>query len=350
MNARMKPKPSEPLRGRVPALSGSDADRLRRLASGRRRFALTHAPNGAYVEIGGARAEPLPWVVLGAGDAHLAAALSDDRDDASGEMHWSDFEGDSRLVAWSLAHERALAWLGDVVGTRLLPLAFSDDAPADAGVSIGVNLGDEAGIACSGAVRLPVEALDRLLADERAQVVAAPAEPRSSSRIPAPVAVWLDGPAFTAAELAGLRMGDVIVAGPRSSAIENVRIDDGARAWRARWGERNLQVIGANAVTDRLQRRESMNAASNADTPGSAPAHGIAEIPVRVEFVVGEIAVPLGELERIEPGYVFELGRAIDGASVDIHANGLRIGRGQIVAIGDTLGVRITECGADGLQ
>jgi type III secretion protein Q len=80
-----------------------------------------------------------------------------------------------------------------------------------------------------------------------------------------------------------------------------------------------------------------------------APA-GVGSIPVRIEFAIGEITLPFGELERIEPGYVFELGRAIDGASVDIRANGRRIGRGQIVAIGDTLGVRITDCGADGLQ
>lgn len=79
-------------------------------------------------------------------------------------------------------------------------------------------------------------------------------------------------------------------------------------------------------------------------------ASDVGRIPVRIEFAIGELTLSFGELERIEPGYVFELGRAIDGASVDIRANGQRIGRGRIVAIGDTLGVRVTDCGADGLQ
>ena len=87
----------------------------------------------------------------------------------------------------------------------------------------------------------------------------------------------------------------------------------------------------------------------NEEVAQAAPA-GVGSIPVRIEFAIGELTLPFGELERIEPGYVFELGRAIDGTSVDVRANGQRIGRGQIVAIGDTLGVRITDCGADGLQ
>src|SRR4051812_39452128 len=101
VNARIKPKPesSTKLGGGLPALAAEDAGRLRRLASRRRRFALAHAP-GAWVEILGPHADAAPWVLAGAGDAKLGVALTDDRDgDAAADFHWSDFEGDSRLVA-----------------------------------------------------------------------------------------------------------------------------------------------------------------------------------------------------------------------------------------------------------
>jgi type III secretion protein Q len=349
VNARMKPQPeaSAPLGGRLPMLAVEDAGRLRRLASQRRRFALPHGA-GAWVEIMGPHADPAPWVLTDAGDARLGVALTDDRDgDAAADFHWSDFDGDSRLVAWALAHERALAWLGDVLGTRLLPIEIVDGEPIDSALTIGVRLGDDGGIACEGALRVSAEWLDRLLADERGQDIAiGPAGGRAAAGIAAPLTVSLEGPSLRLAELKSLRAGDVIVVGTRG-ALENVRIDDGARTWRARLDESQLHVIEAGAVPHRSEWRKPMNAVNeeSGDT-----ARGVADIPVRVEFAIGEVTLPFGELEHVEPGYVFELGRAIEGASVDIRANGTRIGRGQIVAIGDTLGVRITDCGADGLQ
>ncbi|TIT71486.1 MAG: YscQ/HrcQ family type III secretion apparatus protein, partial [Mesorhizobium sp.] len=48
----------------------------------------------------------------------------------------------------------------------------------------------------------------------------------------------------------------------------------------------------------------------------------------------------LGELRSAGEGHIFELGWPIDGP-VDIVANGQRIGRGDIVRIGEELGIRL---------
>jgi type III secretion protein Q len=350
MNARIKPNvpAASPLRERLPSMSADDAARLRRLGSRRRRFALAQIDRNAWVEISGPHRDAAPWVVLGAGDARLATALGEDLGGDASDLHWSDYEGDSRLVAWSLAHERALAWLGEVLGSRLLPIEIVDAEPVDGGVTIGVRLGDDDGIACAGSLRISADALDRLLADERGTDAIGDAAARSAAHVATPLAVTLAGPELSIDELRELRPGDVVVAGSRRRALEDIRVDDGARAWRARWDNETLHMIEAGAATRGPQRRGSMNA-THEEVAEAAPA-GVGSIPVRIEFAIGEITLPFGELERIEPGYVFEVGRAIDGASVDIRANGRRIGRGQIVAIGDTLGVRITDCGADGLQ
>src|SRR3982750_3222534 len=207
VNARIKPKPesSATLSGRLPGLAAEDADRLRRLASRRRRFALAHAP-GAWVEIMGPHADAAPWVLAGAGDAKLGVALTDDRDGDAADFHWSDFEGDSRLVAWALAHERALAWLGDILGTRLLPIEIIDGEPLDSALTVGVRLGDDDGIACEAALRGSAEWLDRLFADERGQDIASgPAAARTAVGISARLAIALEGPPFRLAELKSLR-------------------------------------------------------------------------------------------------------------------------------------------------
>lgn len=64
------------------------------------------------------------------------------------------------------------------------------------------------------------------------------------------------------------------------------------------------------------------------------------DIEISLVFECGRWPITLGALRSISKGYVFELGRPVDGL-VDIVANGVRIGSGDIVRIGDELGVRL---------
>jgi flagellar motor switch protein FliN/FliY len=50
----------------------------------------------------------------------------------------------------------------------------------------------------------------------------------------------------------------------------------------------------------------------------------------------------LGELMRLGPGAVLDLDRRVD-APVDLLVNGRLIARGEIVAVDERFGVRITE-------
>ncbi|AGS25371.1 type III secretion system cytoplasmic ring protein SctQ [Rhizobium etli] len=63
-------------------------------------------------------------------------------------------------------------------------------------------------------------------------------------------------------------------------------------------------------------------------------------VEITLIFECGRWSMPLGELRNAGEGHVFELGRPIDGP-IDIVANGRRIGRGDIVRIGDELGIRL---------
>jgi type III secretion protein Q len=64
------------------------------------------------------------------------------------------------------------------------------------------------------------------------------------------------------------------------------------------------------------------------------------DVQVRVVFELGRIEVPIGEIETLTEGYVFETGRRTDEA-VDIVIGGKIVGKGDLVLVGETLAVRV---------
>ncbi len=68
----------------------------------------------------------------------------------------------------------------------------------------------------------------------------------------------------------------------------------------------------------------------------------LGEVMLSVTVELGRIRLPLRELLRMQEGSVIELDR-IAGAPVDVLANGTPIARGDVVVVGDELGVRISE-------
>ena len=66
------------------------------------------------------------------------------------------------------------------------------------------------------------------------------------------------------------------------------------------------------------------------------------DLPVRLVFEFGRAELSLGELQGLAPGALVPLARPLD-EPIDIMANGRRLGRGALVRIGDSLGVRIVS-------
>ena len=76
------------------------------------------------------------------------------------------------------------------------------------------------------------------------------------------------------------------------------------------------------------------------------PAERLDELPVTLVFELGRSELPLAAVQGLAPGAVIPLGRD-PGEAVDIVANGRRIGRGEIVRIGDELGIRVVRLFGD---
>lgn len=67
--------------------------------------------------------------------------------------------------------------------------------------------------------------------------------------------------------------------------------------------------------------------------------HGIA---VKVSVVLGTTELPVRQLLRLGRGAVLELNRKV-GEDIDIFVNDRLVARGEVVSLGDRLGVTLTE-------
>ena len=68
---------------------------------------------------------------------------------------------------------------------------------------------------------------------------------------------------------------------------------------------------------------------------------GFGEIPVSLRFELAQWNAPLAEMANLAPGAVIDLGQRVDEHVVSVWVEQRCIGRGQLVAIGERLGVRL---------
>ena len=96
---------------------------------------------------------------------------------------------------------------------------------------------------------------------------------------------------------------------------------------------------------DEVQPAEEAGELDEADniTPNPQPiAELVDDVQLALTFEVGSASIKLGQLQSLLPGYTFELSTPLDSPVV-IKAFGQVIGRGQLVKIGDRLGVCLAE-------
>lgn len=65
-------------------------------------------------------------------------------------------------------------------------------------------------------------------------------------------------------------------------------------------------------------------------------------VPVALTFELGRTMLPLGDIRQLAPGAIVSL-PGHERETVDMIANGKRIGQGEIVRIGESVGVRVVR-------
>src|SRR5690606_9879831 len=290
-----------------------------------------------------------------------AAALADG-------LHWSDFSGRSRILAWSLADEQPLMRLSEALGVALTPLlegSGGDGGGAgDGDLWLDFLIDDEPpdedpdaarrAPAVHGSLRLPAAWAEGLLVR---------AEPPFEDDAPPPLGRWRDLPAtvslqfqippLSADDWDALAPGAVFVVG-RSGRRPAVQARACGRAWPLALVTGGWRVEGTSQIIPGIQENPmSENQASAGEgedqdksvegAPAAAPDPDAAsrKLPVEVAFEIGRMQLPLGKLAELQPGYVFPVPAQLEGANVTIRANGEAVGQGELVSVGDTLGVRL---------
>ena len=277
------------------------------------------------------------------------------------EPRFAELPMDLRFVLLADAtHE----WVDALVRASRLPFEWSPGAPTDApsgagafacAASFSLHRPDEDAPLMKGHLHLrDDEALD-LLAPALDRDAPAPGEMLASLRFP--LRFELGRTQLRLHELRTIVAGDIVSvedwqsAGAAIVAVATVGDDANAR-WTA-LAEGTRITIQQPREVPMNQDRATMPAhelAGGVSTATSGPVvDRLDALEVTLRFEVGELEATLGELRNIRSGHVFELSQPLNQSVVRILAHGNMLGRGHLVAVGEKLGVRVTEFAPNGL-
>lgn len=168
--------------------------------------------------------------------------------------------------------------------------------------------------------------------------------------------VLLSPRAATREQLRGLRVGGAVLLG---SAVAPeiaccVVLPAGAGHCSARLGGHELVLTQRLQVGDPTSPRSHRMPSNTPDvtlleTSATNVEAALEHLPVALEFEIGKLSIPFGELAtRLVAGHVFDLASALGPESVSLRANGAELARGELLQVGEALAVRITRVLAHG--
>lgn len=245
----------------------------------------------------------------------------------------------SRSLVLELALEPLLAKLEALAGRSLRLVSVDEAAATGPYLELDIAYGQLRGrgrLVLFSQLDGPVPPLFQALGALLGQL------PRQKRELPA------DFPLIAAGEIGSLRIPAKLLRGARPGDVllpEDAPLARGqivlavGKLWAAAElaGDR-LLLRGRFRPRPTPLEHAHMTAATEPAQP--PPDADLDDVEVTLVFECGRWPITLGALRTLGEGHVFELGRPIDGP-VDILANGRRIGRGDIVRVGDALGVRL---------
>jgi type III secretion protein Q len=180
-------------------------------------------------------------------------------------------------------------------------------------------------------------AISRLghLLDELAQE-----KPQIPAEFPLPVCLWRDVLTISLGDLQSLQPDDVVLLEEQESAAMLVIADRFYAPVGLTAEGPELLAVPVAIAGSKWEWTMNQNTSPPADQ--TLEESSLDELPVALVFELGRTAMPLGEVRQLAPGAIVQLAD-LPRETVDIVANGKRVGRGEIVRIGESLGVRIVR-------
>ncbi|MGF6851306.1 type III secretion system cytoplasmic ring protein SctQ [Paraburkholderia sp. CI3] len=156
-------------------------------------------------------------------------------------------------------------------------------------------------------------------------------------------------------QLRSLRPGDAVLGATPSGAYALLATDGQVDAVH-QWGSPDVGLLIARGKLsrDKFEFKEALQMTD--DTYGGLAAHPTAErdaqvaadrLEIPVQFEIDTLPLSIAQLNALRTGYVLDLPVPVADARIRLTAYGQTLGFGQLVAIGEHLGVRITELAQD---
>ena len=278
--------------------------------------------------VGQRHATSLACVSLDSAQGQLLVALEREQiSNPLGDAQWQDYTGEARLLAWSLAHEPLLAALGRVFGGGFVPTRFMANAVDAECLWLALTWHGENDELLQGWLGLGAVEAHLLTgnADWRR-------DPSTLSILgDASVLTFelmLQGRVMAPAATAALAIGDVLLIG--------IEPDCDALLQPDRDTLRSMFGLPPGWAIQRRQRQWTIGARALASTVID---------PNRPRFRLTRLSMSPEQVGALQPGSVLSYDAALLGNTVDILFGDQRFGEGVIVALGEWLGVRITNHG-----
>lgn len=276
--------------------------------------------------VGQRHAATLACVCLDSAQGRLLIALEQEQvANPLGDARWQDYAGDARLLAWSLAHEPVLDALGRVFGGGFVATRFLAHGADTESLWLSLSWQSEDGQVLQGWLGLGVA---------EARLLSACADwKRDASKLSmlgdATVLTFdlvLQGRALDPATIAALAPGDVLL------------ISEGADCDAQLQPDRDtLHSMFGLPAGWAIQRRHGQWVIA------ARPLLSTAIDPSRPQFRLTRLSLGTHQVNELKPGSVLSYDTSLMGNTVDILLGGQRFGEGELVAMGEWLGVRITH-------
>lgn len=291
---------------------------------------LRHADERGSLELaawsGQGRVLSLSAVRLDSAQGNVLLVLErEDGPSPLGDLHWHDYEGDARLLAWALAHEILIDMLGQIFGGALLSSAFLVAPVEPARCWLALSFRDADGGSQQGWIGLG--------ADKVRQLASRPQWQRDPARLAVmgdvstlQLELSLAGRALDPAAVARLDTGDVLLIGDATECMGRLQPD----------AQTAGSVFGLPDAWTVQRRQGQWLIVTRPLTDSSEPSQ-------RPRFVLTHLNLKLEHVAALQAGSTIAYDEPLLGASAEIFFDQRRFGQGIVVALGEWLGVRITH-------
>ncbi|NPT66590.1 YscQ/HrcQ family type III secretion apparatus protein [Paraburkholderia sp. RL16-012-BIC-B] len=174
------------------------------------------------------------------------------------------------------------------------------------------------------------------------------------AQLPVPLTFEIGRTELTVAELSDVVRGDIIAIERWRAKGQNLLCSarvPGTPGWEIEGRPTGNRIVVERIKEMPLEQSQSPDsspasatsaAGAADDAPQQAGARQLDTLAIDLGFELPSRSMPLAELGALQPGAVIEMEQGINQSVIHLVANGMLIGTGTLIAVGQKLGVRVT--------